>query len=97
MILPFSTSPITIVVRADSEIDSIYDLDGKKFNAGFSGTSTSEEVQLIFRTLGIEPEYVEATLEDAMEMVKNREIVGLAKSTSLEDSPDASILKCQVH
>lgn len=92
MFLPFSTSPITIVVRADSGINSIYDLNERKFNAGFAGTSTSEDVKVMLSTLGIKPKYVQSSLEDAMEMMKNREIDGLAKSTSLVDVPDASIL-----
>lgn len=92
MFIPYATTPVSIVVRADSKIETVYDLEGKKFNAGVSGSSTAEEVKLMLSTLGIEPEYVEATLEDAIEMVKNREIVGLAKSASSADTPDASIL-----
>lgn len=92
MFIPYSISPIALVVRADSKIESVYDLEGKKFNAGVAGSSTAEEVKLMLGTLGIEPDYVEATLEDAIEMVKNREIVGLAKTASAVDTPDASIL-----
>lgn len=92
MFIPYSSAPVPIFVRADSKIETVYDLEGKKFNAGVSGSSTADEVKLMLSTLGIKPNYVDATLDDAIEMVKNREIVGLAKSASTVDSPDASIL-----
>ena len=92
MFIPYSLSPIALAVRADSKIESVYDLDGKKFSAGVPGSSTAEEVKLMLSTLGIEPEYVDATFEDALEMVKNREIVGVAKTASSVDTPDASII-----
>lgn len=90
--ITYSVAPVPIYVRADSGIESVYDLNGKKFNAGVSGSSTAEEVKLMLSTLGIKPDYVDASLDDAMEMIKNKEIVGYSISASSVKSPDASVL-----
>lgn len=92
MFIPYSVAPVPIYVRADSGIETVYDLHGKKFNAGVSGSSTAEEVKLMLGTLGVEPDYVDASLDDAMEMIKNRQMVGFSISASTVNSPDASVL-----
>lgn len=92
MFLPSSIQPVPFFIRADSNIETVYDLDGKKFNPGTAGSATATSTKLILDTLGIYPEYVEATLDDAIEMVKNKEIVGFAKGSSSVDLPDASVI-----
>lgn len=92
MFLPNSIQPVPFFVRADANIETIYDLDGKKFNPGTAGSATATSTKLILDTLKIYPKYVEATLDDAIEMVKNKEIVGFAKGSSSVDLPDASVI-----
>ncbi len=90
MFLAYADSPVILIVRADSGVKTLEDLHGMKFSAGFAGSATQTEVQQMLDSLGIQPEYVSATLDDAIEKIKNREIVGLAKAATDLDKPDAS-------
>jgi TRAP transporter TAXI family solute receptor len=90
MMFAYADSPDIIIARADSGVKTLQDLNGKKFSAGIAGSSTQTEVKQMLETLGIKPDFVSATLDDAIEKVKNREIVGLAKAATDLDKPDAS-------
>ncbi|MDD5006991.1 MAG: TAXI family TRAP transporter solute-binding subunit [Syntrophorhabdaceae bacterium] len=87
--------PVTIIVRKDSGIKSIYDLNGKLFHAGNTGSSTEQMVTGAFEVLGIKPQYYKGAWSDSGMAIMDNRIVGLAKNASSVDTPDALILEIQ--
>lgn len=68
------------VVSADSGIKTISDLQGKKYNAGLSGSSSELESMNILGALGVEPDWYPASTADAVDAIANRQIIGFTKS-----------------
>ena len=68
----YEKSPIQICVALDTGIESIYDLEGKKFNPGGTGTAASVVIHAAFDALGIHPDYFEAGQADAADAYANR-------------------------
>lgn len=86
----FWTNPLLcslqIAVAADSGINSIEDLAGKKFCTGSNGTAVELLVNNILELNGIKVDKHIAVLADAVEAFSNREIVGVAVGGSNYDS-----------
>lgn len=82
----YEKSPIQICVAKDSGIKSIWDLDGKSFNPGGTGTAASVVIHAAFDALGIHPNYFEAGQADAADAYANRQIVGTVKTGPFPDS-----------
>lgn len=82
----YEKSPIQICVAADSGIESIWDLEGKPFNPGGTGTAASVVIHAAFDALGIKPDYFEAGQADAADAYANRQIVGAVKTGPAPDS-----------
>lgn len=82
----YEQSPIQICVAADAGINSIYDLEGKTFNPGGTGTVASLVIHQAFDLLGIHPNYFEAGQADAADAYANRQIVGAVKTGPAPDS-----------
>lgn len=80
-----------IVVREDSGITKLEDLNGKKFSPGIRGSATENTTKQIFKILGIEPEYYIGGASDAVKAVKDNRIVGYVK-TGVGTQLDASTL-----
>ena len=82
-----------IVVRAESDVYSPKDLDGKKFYYGIPGSGTEEAALKMFDTIGIQPERALGSLGDAQNLMKDNKIVGLMKFSPprVLDSAIASI------
>lgn len=87
----YESTPIQIIVGADTGIETIWDLDGKKFNPGGTGTAASVVVHAAFDALGIHPDYFEAGQADAGDAYANRQIVGTVKTGS---APDSFVMQC---
>ena len=77
------------VVRADSGVETVHDLAGRQFSAGFAGSSTNFVATEILRILGVDYEAYEADLGDAVNATKDDRIVGFVKSGI---SPDSNLL-----
>ena len=75
----FAPTPINFVVDAASNVQSLSDLKGVKFNPGGRGTSTERQVDMILAVLGIEPALERAEGSDALEAFQNRRIDGFVK------------------
>ncbi len=86
----YEKSPIQICVAQDSGIETIYDLDGKSFNPGGTGTAASVVIHAAFDALGIHPNYFEAGQADAADAYANRQIVGAVKTGP---SPDSYVMQ----
>lgn len=70
---------LQIVVRADSGVNSLADLNGKKFNAGIRGSGAELLTRQMFQLLGIEPQWSPGSIQDALEGTQNRQLVGYSK------------------
>jgi len=73
------------------EIETLYDLHGKKFSAGIAGSVTELNIRRQFDALGIEPDWVSASYADVIEMARNGQIVGFARG-SADGKLDSSML-----
>ncbi len=72
-------SSLQMVVRADSGVNELKDLQGKKFSAGIRGSGAELLTHEIFAVLGIEPVWSPGSIQDAIEGVQNRQLVGYSK------------------
>lgn len=75
----YDVSVLNIAVRADSDVNDIKDLAGKKFNAGIRGSGAEVLTREAFSILGIKPDWSPGTVQDAVEAIQNRQIVGYSK------------------
>ena len=78
-------------VRADSDVTSYEDLDGKDFHLGRPGSSATLYAETLFELIGIAPVPFMGTFADAQAGVKDRRSVGMRKASSL-NSLDAVLL-----
>ena len=68
------------VVRKDSGVKTLADLNGKKFNPGFRGSATEATCEAIFNHLGIKPDLYRGGVSDAVQAIKDNRIVGYLKT-----------------
>ena len=76
---PYSDSIINIAVRADSGITDLSGLNGKKFTPGIRGSGGELLITQSLKLFGIESEYTYGTVTDAIEGVRNQQLVGYSK------------------
>lgn len=88
----YCPSPITFVVREDSNVKTVYDLAGKKYNPSGKGTSSEKMTEQAFDALGIKPNWYRGGVDDALSAVKDRGIVGYTKVAAAHNLPDATTL-----
>lgn len=70
---------LQLVVRADSGVKTLKDLQGKKFSAGIRGSGAELLTRQMFALLGIEPQWSPGSIQDAIEGTQNRQLVGYSK------------------
>jgi TRAP transporter TAXI family solute receptor len=75
----YDVSILNIAVRADAGVANVKDLQGKKFNAGIRGSGAEMLTREAFSLLGIEPNWSSGTVQDAVEGIQNRQVVGYSK------------------
>ncbi len=80
-----------IVVREDSGVKKLEDLNGKKFNPGIRGSASEATTKQIFKILGVKPIYHIGATSDAVKAIKDNRIVGYVK-TGIGTQIDASTL-----
>lgn len=80
------------VVRADSGIKKLTDLNGKTFTSGQRGSATEQLAKQMLEALGIKPNYYQATLSDAVAAVKDGRNNGYVKAGS-SNSLDGTTLE----
>ncbi len=76
----YSFNAQNYIVRADSGITKLKELEGKKFCPGYRGTACEVLVQSTMDSLGIKPEYYRGGLADAVAAVKDNRICGYVKA-----------------
>jgi TRAP transporter TAXI family solute receptor len=68
------------VVREDSGVRKLEDLEGKKFNPGMRGSASEADAKQVFEVLGIRPDYHIGGTADAVAAVKDGRIAGYVKT-----------------
>ncbi|MBP5857500.1 TAXI family TRAP transporter solute-binding subunit [Marivibrio halodurans] len=76
---PYSDSVINVAVREDSGITTLSELDGKAFAPGIRGSGGELLMTQSLALFGVEPDYIYGTITDAIEAVRNEQIVGYSK------------------
>ncbi|OQX53177.1 MAG: hypothetical protein B5M53_07255, partial [Candidatus Cloacimonas sp. 4484_209] len=69
-----------IVVREDSGVKKLEDLNGKKFNPGIRGSACEATTKQVFKILEIMPNYHIGATCDAVKAIKDNRIVGYVKT-----------------
>jgi TRAP transporter TAXI family solute receptor len=88
----YQPAPQNFVIREDSGVKTVQDLNGKPFNAGMRGSATESTVESICEALGITPKYYRGGTDDTVSAIKDNRIVGYAKSGAGTSTLDASSL-----
>ncbi|MEZ5815852.1 MAG: TAXI family TRAP transporter solute-binding subunit [Hyphomicrobiaceae bacterium] len=70
---------LQLVVRADSGVNKLADLTGKKFSAGIRGSGAETLTRQMFDIIGVKPQFQPGSIQDAIEGTQNRQIVGYSK------------------
>jgi len=83
----YADVPHTVFVTEKSGVTSIYQLQGKKFGCGLTGSATEAMTLALFDACGIKPDWFRGDTAAARDAVKNRQIIGYSKS----GSPDSSV------
>jgi TRAP transporter TAXI family solute receptor len=76
----YSVNTQNYVVRQDSGIKELDDLNGKKYCPGLRGSATEQLVQQILEIIGVKPDYFRGSLSDAVAAVKDNRISGYTKA-----------------
>jgi TRAP transporter TAXI family solute receptor len=70
---------LQLVVRGDSGVQTIKDLQGKRFSAGIRGSGAELLTREMLKVLGVEPQWSPGSINDALEGTQNRQLVGYSK------------------
>ncbi len=81
-----------MIVREDSGVKTLEDLNGKGFSFGLPGSGDYQQTKSIFQAIGINVKEFVGSYGDAVEAMKDRRIVGISK-TGIGVQPDASIVE----
>ncbi|RLJ40976.1 hypothetical protein BCF46_3548 [Litoreibacter meonggei] len=76
----YSLAPQNVVVRQDSGITSLAELDGARFGPGQRGSSTEATSQDVMSTLGFEPDWVRGSNGELAAAIKDNRATGFIKS-----------------
>lgn len=76
---PYSDSVLNIVVRADSGITDLSGLDGQSYSPGIRGSGAELLFTSAMKLFDVAPNYVYGTVTDAVEGIKNQQVVGYSK------------------
>ncbi len=87
----YDASSLQFVVRADAGVSALTDLQGKRFSAGIRGSGAELLTRQIFAELGITPNWVPGSIQDSVEGVQNRQLVGYAKYGAGSTGLDATL------
>jgi TRAP transporter TAXI family solute receptor len=87
---PYSASILLIAVTEESGVTSLADLDGKKFNPGIRGSAAETLTTNVLSMFDINADLVHGAVGDAVEGIKNRQIIGYSKYGAV-DSVDATL------
>ena len=76
---PYSASILLIAVTDESGVTTLDELDGKKFNPGIRGSAAETLTTGVLSMFDINADLVHGAVGDAVEGIKNRQIIGYSK------------------
>ncbi|WP_119165330.1 TAXI family TRAP transporter solute-binding subunit [Algihabitans albus] len=76
----YTVAPQNVVVRSDAGVSELAALEGIRLNPGIRGSATEATTEAVFRTLGIELDYVRGSTSDIVAAVKDDRVAGYVKS-----------------
>lgn len=76
----YSIAPQIAVVRKDSGVTTLEELNGKRFNTGLRGSATERTSDAVFALLGISPDVVRGSTGEIVDAVKDNRAIGYVKS-----------------
>jgi TRAP transporter TAXI family solute receptor len=88
-----SMLPLLFLVREDSGVQKLADLEGKDFNPGIRGSATENVARQALEALGVKPKWYVGDTNEAVTAIKDRRIVGFVKASAGPRSADAAILE----
>lgn len=71
------------VVREDSGVKALADLDGKDYHPGMRGSADETRTKTVFDALGIKARWYTSGSEDAIAAIRDKRIAGMTKGSSL--------------
>lgn len=77
----YNLAPQNVIVRQDSEIDSIADLEGKRLGPGQRGSSTEATSLAVLDALDIKPDWVRGSNGELAAAIKDNRANGFIKSS----------------
>ncbi len=87
----YTENALFYVVNLKSGVTEFQQLNGEKFNVGIRGSTTETQTNSIFNLLGIEPNVHSGDVADAVNAMKDGDIIGLTK-VGVGSNPDATIM-----
>lgn len=91
----YTVSAQYFIVREETGVKSLPELTGKKFNPGIRGSASEKVTEAVLASLAIRPDYFRGGTSDAVEAMKDKRIVGYAK-TGIGFGLDASTMDIAV-
>ncbi len=89
-------APLALVVRADSGISTVQELEGKPFHPGGHGSGAEQNLMAMFKVLGIKPNYFIASMAEAERAILEKRIVGTNKGSLGVRKPDGMIMRIEI-
>jgi len=93
MLWCYAALPNIYVTRADAGINNLTDLNGRPYNVGIPGSSTEAQTRSVLEALGIAPAIQTSATADAVDSLRDGQIVGFTKAASSAVVPDASFME----
>lgn len=76
----YVAAPQNVIVRSDSGVTALTELNGKRFNPGLRGSSTEKTTEAVFKLLGITIDPVRGSTTDIVDAIKDNRAIGYVKS-----------------
>ncbi len=76
----YSIAPQIAVVRKDAGVNTLTELNGKRFNTGLRGSATEKTSDAVLELLGISPDVVRGSTGEIVDAVKDNRAIGYVKS-----------------
>lgn len=80
LLFVYSGAPQNVIVRGDSGVKSLTELNGKRFNPGLKGSATEKTTEAVFAALGLKSDYVRGSTTDIVDAMKDSRVIGTVKS-----------------
>ena len=80
LLFAYSLAPQNIIVRRDAGVNSLEDLNGKRFGSGQRGSSTEATAEEVLALFGVKPDWVRGSNGELAAAIKDNRALGFVKS-----------------